>query len=337
MKLFLNFLILVFLLGCQKDTSSSCDQLSISEVSFTAEKNQLRFSWEGHDYVSLEILDKNTGIITEQFIENNNAIFQYAFDYDKKYELAVYIQCYKDGNYTKRLYKRYNLNPCNEFVRDYKITQKENGEYHFDINPKIENVDYSLRFTREDGYWIETIPSDISLLPGFVYDVEIKTKCTENLGKEQFYADSIVRFKLDTGRSVLSNELSTSCRPMSCDTLNVPLLIPAEKNSELRYISYHDNLNVNDCQIHYHKIVSKSNTSKSISFFMTSEKHSNGEFTVYYKDDFCGKVNIPMQPVGQSVLVKNFGANEIVTINFYKSYYDIRVLSDFEVFRKRVF
>ena len=76
--------------------------------------------------------------------------------------------------------------------------------------------------------------NDFTILPGYKYKIKMKPVC--QLGELQYsYGNTSTSFEFDAGEAVLKHELPSICKPINCDTIDLPLLISASNNNQRFY------------------------------------------------------------------------------------------------------
>ncbi len=337
MKILISAFFFILFLSCEKENVSTPCIKAISYPGFEIKENRMCFHWNGYDLLVLDILDKKSGKNFEKLIDHNNSCVDYAFEPEGEYILTVSYRCYNSGNYQKTFYKDYHFKLCKEVtVSDYVLKEKPNGRFQLQIEPinEINLFDIKISHDGSDFGLLSYFANDFTILPGYKYKIEMKPVC--QLGELQYsYGNTSTSFEFDAGEAVLKHELPSICKPINCDTIDLPLLISASNNNIEKDIPYQED-SLTECQIYFHRIVSRSNPSKKVEFYMTISRDNQGGYMVYYLDDYCSKPTSPFTTKGISVLKRTFGPNEFCEINFYKKFYQFFLSTDFEVFRKRV-
>lgn len=181
MKSMILLMIVLLFVSCGgENEQTSCSNRFITESGFRIKDDQLCLFWDGYELLSLDILDKKSGITTENNIDFGNTCVDQLFNPAGEYLLSIYFRCYENGKYQRVFYKNYDLDLCNDVkIGNYSIIKLMNGDTQLTIEEVNGSNYFSVDISKENVTFTNLAysPFIFSLTEGITYQIKITPVC----------------------------------------------------------------------------------------------------------------------------------------------------------------
>jgi hypothetical protein len=342
MKNLLLLVLFMLIISCGKEAPETlnCGEKTISNEGFEYNGNSICYNWYGPEEVDIKVKRKDgSGAMFEKTLRGGLDNCISGLDSSATYTVSIYKRCYRNLKFEPEILRAVDIDPSYlRRVRNLSITNSAKSDFiNFDNVPNSQNYNVNIRSinTEYPNFygWTSSSPAEIEMPSGNQY--EIKIRPIYNPSEEYYILGpySKIDFKSE---AVLTSDLPTSatvaCLPIACDTSNLgPDINP--RNNIVQKLKYFEDEN-STCEIYYYKIAYKNDP--PVEFHLTTLKDNNGKYKIYFRDEYCGKLNSRMEIVGGGTLTKKLGQNEYIILTFYKTYFTMSISKDLTLYRKRV-
>jgi hypothetical protein len=340
MKNLFFFIIFLSISSCGEEMveSSTCADFTLTNEYFDINENSICYNWFGSEEVDIKIKRKDgSGTVLERTLKKpfDNCIS--GIDTSSEFIVSIYKRCYRNYTFEPQLYRTIEIGPVySKRLQNVNITSSLNRDFlKFDEIQSATKYNFKAKQINLNNFFFGDLSInnsfEINLPTGHNYEINIRPVYEVSYDYSIHGRATKINYNLE---SILSSELPTpanvSCLPIVCDTSNLGINInPGNIVQKLKYFENE----ASTCEIYYYKIIYKNEP--PIEFHLTTLKDKNGKLKIYFRDEYCGKLNSNMEFDGSGILSKKFG-NDYIYLTFYKAYFDMTISKDVSIFRKRV-